>query len=54
MLGKAKLELLGIEWELQPDQRTINVDVLTQLTALVKQQDSLTAVTGVTLVGPQK
>lgn len=54
MIGKTELDLLGVDWDLQPDQRTVNVDVLTQLTARVQQKQTHPAVTGVGISGPKK
>lgn len=54
MLVQAQVDLLGIEWELQFDQRTVNVDVLIQSTAKVKQQSSCQVVTNASIRAPKK
>lgn len=54
MRVSTKIDLLGIEWELQSDQRAVSVDVLVQLTAEVKQQSRIQAVTSASVKPPRK
>ncbi len=54
MLVHTKVDLLGIEWELQADQRAVNVDVLVQFSARVKQQSRIQAVTNASVKPPKK
>jgi len=50
----AKVELLGLEWALKSDQRTVDVDVLVQFSARVKQQHQIQAVTNASVKPPKK
>ncbi len=54
MIAQPKIEVLAIDWELEPDQRTLNVDVLTQLSARVKQKEEQRAVTSASINPPKK
>jgi len=54
MMAIPKINILGIEWNLQPDQRGVNVDVLVQLSAKVKQQTQRRVVTNASIQPPKK
>ncbi len=54
MVAHIKADLLGIEWELQADQRAVNIDVLAQFLAIVKQKNTLQVVTNATIQPPKK
>mgnify|MGYP001047750719 CR=1 FL=1 len=54
MLVQAKAELLGLEWALKSDQRTVDVDVLVQFSARVKKQHCIQAVTNASVKPPKK
>lgn len=51
---QVQVQILGIEWELQSDQHTVNVDVLIELTARVKQQSAYNVVTRASIQSPKK
>ncbi|HXK98006.1 MAG TPA: DUF3794 domain-containing protein [Limnochordia bacterium] len=54
MRAQAKAELIGLEWALKSDQRTVDVDVLVQFSARVKRQHRITAVTNASVKPPRK
>lgn len=54
MSTRVKVDILGIEWEIQPDQRTVDVDVLVQYGARVKQKANYPVVTKASVQSPKK